>query len=256
MLDNKERLPQGKAHTRDYALPPRLPRDQEISNSIFDTISNKLLYRRRPIAPDSFETFLRDRKEITLADIYHTLNEKSAASFDGLVWFAVSRQGSFAVLYACCGATDGNEDVSNPAFTSLFPNGNVGDLSVSEAFHQFRAGYEQVSPGTLRLWYTTQPERLTDGGLTFYSCLTKTAPEIKRLFSYFRLFTLSAYSEPQFWARILLAFFLCWSGYASPEFVDIVLQSSGYDCKADNSRGYCLPSRGMSFFLFPLVVLF
>ena len=81
------RLPQGKAHTRD----------QEISNSVLDTIWNKLLYRRRPVVPDSFETFLRDLKEVTLADIYHTLNEKSAASFEGLVWFAVSHQGSFAL---------------------------------------------------------------------------------------------------------------------------------------------------------------
>ena len=99
MVENREpasRLPQGRFHTRDYALPPRLPRDQEISNSVLDTISSKLFSRRRPIAPDSFETFLRDLKEITLADIYHTLHEKSAASFDGLVWFAVFRQGLLA----------------------------------------------------------------------------------------------------------------------------------------------------------------
>ena len=93
ILDNRERSPQGRAHTRDSARPLRLPRDQEISDSILDTILNKLLYRRRSILPDSFETFLRARKEITLADIYHTLNEKSAVSFDGLVWFAVSLQG-------------------------------------------------------------------------------------------------------------------------------------------------------------------
>ena len=92
------RLPQGKAHTRDYALPPREPRDQEIRDSVIDTIWNKLLYRRRPVEPDSFETFLRDSKEITLADIYHTLNEKPAASFEGLVWFAVSCQGLFATV--------------------------------------------------------------------------------------------------------------------------------------------------------------
>ena len=96
MVDSTEpasRLPQGRFHTRDNPLPLRLPRDQEISNSVLDTISNKLFSRRRPIAPDSFEIFLRGLKEITLADIYHTLHEKSAASFDGLVWFAVSRQG-------------------------------------------------------------------------------------------------------------------------------------------------------------------
>lgn len=92
------RIPQGKAHTRNYALPPRVPRDQEISNSVFDTVWNKLLYRRKSVAPDSFETFLRDLEEVTLADIYHTLNEKSAASFQDLVWFAVSRQGLFAIL--------------------------------------------------------------------------------------------------------------------------------------------------------------
>lgn len=101
MVDNIElttRLPRGKAHTRNhiYALRPRVPRDQEISDSVLDTIWNKLLYRRRTVGPDSFETFLRDLKEVTLADIYHTLNEKPAASFEGLVWFAVSRQGVFA----------------------------------------------------------------------------------------------------------------------------------------------------------------
>lgn len=103
MVDNIElttRLPQGKAHTRDYALRPRVPRDQEISNSVLDTIWNKLLYRRRTVELDSFETFLRDLKEVTLADIYHTLNEKPAASFEGLVWFAVSRQGVFARIVA------------------------------------------------------------------------------------------------------------------------------------------------------------
>lgn len=215
MVDNIElttRLPQGKAHTRDYALRPRVPRDQEISNSVLDTIWNKLLYRRRTVELDSFETFLRDLKEVTLADIYHTLNEKPAASFEGLVWFAVSRQGS-----------------SGLTFTSLFPNENVGSLSVFEAFHQFRTDYEQASPGTLRL-----------------CCLTKTAPIIKRLFSYFRLFTLSAYAEPQFWARTLLAYLLCWSGYASQEFVEILLQSSDGNSNADEDRVFCLPSRAVS----------
>ena len=77
-----------------------------------------------------------------------------------------------------------------------------------------------------------------------YSCLTKSSPEIKRLFSYFRLFTLSAYSEPQFWARSLLTFLLCWSGYASQEFADVILQSSEGNSKVDNSRVFCLPSRG------------
>ena len=83
------RLPQGKVHTRNNALEK--DRDQEISNSVLDSIWNKLLSRRKPVAPDSFETYLRDLKEVALADIYHTLNEKRAASFDGLVWFAVSR---------------------------------------------------------------------------------------------------------------------------------------------------------------------
>lgn len=96
MADSTEpasRLPQGKAHTRDYALPPREPRDQEIRDSVLDTVWNTLLYRRRPVEPDGFETFLRDLNEITLADIYRTLNGKPAASFDGLVWFAVSCRG-------------------------------------------------------------------------------------------------------------------------------------------------------------------
>lgn len=79
-----------------------------------------------------------------------------------------------------------------------------------------------------------------------HSCLTKSSPVIKRLFSYFRLFTLSAYSEPQFWARSLLAFLLCWSGYASQDFADGILQSSEGKSKADSSRVFCLPSRGMA----------
>ena len=101
MVDSTEltsRLPQGKTHTRDYALPPREPRDQEIRESVLDTIWNKLHYRRRPVEPDSFETFLRDLKEITLADIYHTLNEKPAVAFEGLIWFAISCQGLFATV--------------------------------------------------------------------------------------------------------------------------------------------------------------
>ena len=104
MVDSTEpasRQPQGKAHTRDYALPPREARDQEIRDSVLDTIWNKLLYRRRPVEPDSFETFLRDLKEVTLADIYHTLNEKPAASFEGLVWFAVSCPGLFVCFRHC-----------------------------------------------------------------------------------------------------------------------------------------------------------
>lgn len=102
MGDNTARLPRGKAHSRDNpSRKPHIRRDQEISDSVLDTIRNKLLYRRRPVAPDSFETFLRDLKEITLADIYHTLNEKPAASFESLVWFAVSGRGLFAILWDC-----------------------------------------------------------------------------------------------------------------------------------------------------------
>ena len=95
MLDDGERLSRGQAHSRDH-------RDQKISSSVLETISNELLRPRRHIAPDSFEAFLRDRKEVILADIYNTLNEKPAASFSDLVWLAVSRQGSSADLYACC----------------------------------------------------------------------------------------------------------------------------------------------------------
>ena len=87
------REPQGKGHTRTYAL--ERDRDQEISDSVLDSIWNTLLSRRKPVAPDSFETYLRDLKEVALADIYHTLTEKRATSFDGLVWFAVSRLGFY-----------------------------------------------------------------------------------------------------------------------------------------------------------------
>lgn len=88
---NVVRQPQGKGHTRNNAL--EIDRDQEISNSVLDSIWNKLLSRRKPVAPDSFETYLRDLEEVALADIYHNLHEKKSASFDGLVWFAVSRLG-------------------------------------------------------------------------------------------------------------------------------------------------------------------
>lgn len=148
--------------------------------------------------------------------------------------------------------TDGNEDSSNVTFTSVFPNENVSSLSVYEAFHQFRADYEQASPGTLRLWYVSKPARFGRCHITCHSCLTKTAPVIKRLFSYFRLFALSAYSEPQFWARTLLAFLLCWSGYASQEFVDIILQSSDSKSNADRNRVFRLPSQGKFLLHFPI----
>ena len=142
-------------------------------------------------------------------------------------------------------ATDGKEGSSNLTFTSFFPNENIGSLTVFEAFHQFRADYEQAYPGTLRLWYASDPVRLGCGDLTCYSCLTKNAPVIKRLFSYFRLFTLSAQSEQQFWARTLLAYFLCWTGYARLELVDTILPSSDSKSNADKNRVFCLPSRGM-----------
>ena len=141
--------------------------------------------------------------------------------------------------------TDGKEDSSNLGFKSGFPFENVSNLSIFEAFHQFRADYEQASSNTLRLWYASRSAKLCAHDLTRHSCLTKSAPVIKRLFSYFRLFTLSAYSEPQFWARSLLAFLLCWSGYASQEFAGVLLQSSEGKRNADNSRVFCLPSRGM-----------
>lgn len=142
-------------------------------------------------------------------------------------------------------ATDGKQGSSNLTFTSFFPNDHIGSLSVFEAFHQFRADYGQASPGTLRLWYASKPVQPECGDLTCYSCLTKTAPVIKRLFSYFRLFTLSAYSEPQFWARTLLAYLLCWGGYATQEFVDTILPSSDSKGSADQNRVFCLPSRSM-----------
>ena len=142
-------------------------------------------------------------------------------------------------------AIDGREGFLNLTFTLFFPNENIGSLTVFEAFHQFRADDEQAYPGTLRLWYASNPVRLGCGDLMCYSCLTKNAPVIKRLFLYFRLFTLSAQSEPQFWARTLLVYFLCWIGYARLEFVDTILAS--LDCKsnADKNRVFCLPSRGM-----------
>lgn len=208
MVDNTEpasRLPRGKAYTRDYALPPRVPRDQEISNSVIDTIWNKLLYRRRPVAPDSFETFLRDLKEVTLADIYHTLNEKPAASFEGLVWFAVSCQGFFSLIVPWQQRLMEKKTLRtyhSPRFSQMKMSAACQYLKLSINFEPTMSKHPQVN-----FDYGMLPSRAIESGdLMCSSCLTKTAPVMKRLFSYFRLFTLSAYAEPQFWARTLLAF--------------------------------------------------
>lgn len=98
---------------------------------------------------------------------------------------------------------------------------------------------------TLRVWYHLPFNSLGIGAKTSGSCLTETAPDISRLFSYFRLFSLSAYSEPQFWARTLLAYLLRWSQYATPAFADTILHHS---CDRNDTRGkrtFCIPSGGM-----------
>lgn len=74
--------------------------------------------------------------------------------------------------------------------------------------------------------------------------MTETAPDISRLFSYFRLFMLSAYSEPQFWARRLLAYLLKWSQYATPAIAETILQRSRDEKATRRKRVLCLPSGG------------
>ena len=56
--------------------------------------------------------------------------------------------------------TDGKEDSSNLAFKTGFPIENVSNMSVFEAFHQFRADYGQAPANTLRLWYSSRPAKL------------------------------------------------------------------------------------------------
>ena len=212
----RARSAHSKAQSRNYALPlPTAPapvaRDQEISNSILDTIWSALRYRKKPVPPDRFELFLRELREITLADIYHALSEKSAHSFDGLFWFRVSYQ---------------EHEHSSPQFVSILSDRDSADVSVADFFDDARRGIQGLKAGTLRL-----------------CCLTKTSPEIRELFSYFRLFSLSAYSEPQFWARTLLAHLLLWSQYITPEFVNTLLDGSAVEADTTRSKAFRLPSQ-------------
>lgn len=52
-------------------------------------------------------------------------------------------------------------------------------------------------------------------------------------------------SEPQFWARTLLAYLLRWSQYATPAFADTILQRSRDENDTRWKRALCLPSGGM-----------
>ena len=130
-------------------------------------------------------------------------------------------------------------------FVSTFRSEELEKLSVSELFESFRGNVQEDAPDTLRVWYKSTFNSEGTGADTNGSCLTETAPDISRLFSYFRLFTLSAYSEPQFWARTLLAYLLRWSQYATPALADAILQRSRDENNTRGKRALCLPSVGM-----------
>ena len=49
-------------------------------------------------------------------------------------------------------------------------------------------------------------------------CIAMDPSDLSHVFSYFRLFTLSAHSDSHFWGRTLLAYLLRYSGHISPEF--------------------------------------
>ena len=116
---------------------------------------------------------------------------------------------------------------------------------MSELFESFRGHVQKDEPDALRVWYKSSINSQGTNADSSGSCLTETAPDISRLFSYFRLFTLSAYSEPQFWARTLLAYLLRWSQYATPAFADTILQRSRDESEIRGKRSFCLPSAGM-----------
>ena len=116
---------------------------------------------------------------------------------------------------------------------------------MSEFFENFHGHVQKDAPNTLRVWYKSTLNSQGIDAETNGSCLTETAPDISQLFSYFRLFTLSAYSEPQFWARTLLAYLLRWSQYATPAFADTILQRSRDENNTRGKRTLCLPSEGM-----------
>lgn len=56
--------------------------------------------------------------------------------------------------------TDGKQDSSDLTFRTGFPTDNVSNMSVFEAFHQFREDYGQAPANTLRLWYASMPAKL------------------------------------------------------------------------------------------------
>ncbi|MCJ1439141.1 hypothetical protein MMC27_008532 [Xylographa pallens] len=213
--EGNARPPHSHAYTRNHALT--LPttrlrghRDQDIRDSILDSIWIKLRYRKKPLSPDSFETFLRGLKEVTLADIYHNLNEQPASYLQSLFWFVSSLPAT-----------------SSGVFTPLISNEPLAKQSVSDFFDQVYRVIQDVKPNSTRL-----------------CCMTRTAPDIRQLFSYFRLFSLSAYSEPQFWARHLLVHLLLWSQFVSQSFADILVQNTIVKDDAGKEGVFRLPSQG------------
>ena len=129
-------------------------------------------------------------------------------------------------------------------FISIFHGETLEKLSVSEFFENFRGDVQKDASNTLRVWYILTFDSFRTMTHASGSCLTETAPDIDRLFSYFRLFTLSAYSEPQFWARMLLAYLLRWSQYATPTFADTIMQRSRDEQGTRVQRTLSLPSEG------------
>ena len=147
-----------KAHTRNYDLFSPIMRgrvvgQQEITNSILDSIWCTLTSGKKPILPDGFERFLRDSEEVTLADIYHVLSEQAADNFQGLFWFAVLQQGlTLSELQIYLKLTV-KEDHGNLEVSPIPAIQDAIGASVSEFFDLVRRGIQEAPPKTLRLWY-------------------------------------------------------------------------------------------------------
>ncbi|KAI4148861.1 MAG: hypothetical protein LQ340_004909 [Diploschistes diacapsis] len=208
------------AHGQLQSCNPRaahLPQDQQYCDSILDSILLRLERRKALLEPDNFETFLRDLKETTLADIYHTLSSKSAGTFQNLFWFA-------NVGPSCQPSSNlGIEAAIDLSYTS---DDDLKALSVSEFFERIKGNVENKKPNSIAL-----------------CCLSKTAPELSQVFSYGRLFRLSAYSEPRFWALTLSAYFLLWSRYINGPCADAIMKDAIKAVVSVDVKRFHLPSQ-------------
>ena len=212
--ENHPKIPHSRLQSRNYALFPRpqAQRDQVIDRSILDSILLLFQSRKATFSQDPFEEFLRAENEVTLADVYRILSKEPARLFAKALWvknFVPSQDSSVQLDF----------DLS-----SILQNGShtCSDL--------FKLASEAIK---------------IHGDDAFKLCSISKAPsDINRVFSYFRLFTLSAHSDSQFWGRTLLAFLLQYNGQISSEFADTIIKSSQIKARCYVPRVYRLPSQG------------